>query len=133
MCNTSATVAHGILDISWTNGQACFCAAWFDTKTGPALRQSANIDFSRTVSLWPGAEGTSPAPSPTPSPAPHTGCGRRPYLQQHQLEMSSKVRDAHTRHTNTHTLFSVLSPAQGFGGSLTGAAFLVRPRGQWSV
>lgn len=27
--DTSATVAHGIPDISGTNGQACFCTAWF--------------------------------------------------------------------------------------------------------
>ncbi len=76
----------------------------FDTKTGPALIPSANIDSSRTVSLQPGVEGTQT--SPAPRPAPHTCCGWRPYLLQHQLEMSvwgAGKPEMHRAHRRTHT------------------------------
>lgn len=108
---------------------------WYKNR---ALIPNANIDFSRTVSLRPGVEGTQT--SPAPRPAPHTCCGWRPYLLQHQLEMSvwgagkPAMHRAHGHtltqyihiYTDTHSSLFHLQPR--VFGSLTGAAFLVSAR-----
>lgn len=64
--------------------------ASFDTERKYWLLQDS---FTAAELEQKGAQ-TSPAPGPDSGPAPSAGCGRRPYLQEHQLE--TWVRDAHT-------------------------------------